>query len=144
MFKHSKIAALATVGVCLAVSAASAKTSDWPASIVGTWEGISNLTPVILTVTTQTAGGKCQSISGTLNNANSNVVNPILGYYCPDSGAVEFLRYPTNSSVAFQVYTANLAQVPLPKHTSLLMGGQFGQYSLAYGPLGQFSFAVSK
>jgi hypothetical protein len=144
MFEHNKITALAALAFCLAASAASAKTSVWPASIVGSWEGISNLTPVVLTVTSQTAGGKCQSISGSLNNLNSSVVNPISGYYCPDSGAVEFLRYPTSGNVAFQVYTANLAQVPLPKHTSLLMGGQFGQYSLAYGPLGQFSFAASK
>jgi hypothetical protein len=55
---------------------------------------------------------------------------------------VEFLRYPTNSSVAFQVYTANLSQKPAPKGQGLLMGGVFGQYSLSYGPLGQYSFSL--
>ena len=66
----------------------------------------------------------------------------MLGYYCPDSGAVEFLRYPTNSNVAFQVYTASLSQKPAPKGEGLLMGGVFGQYAPAYGPLGQYSFSL--
>jgi len=49
----------------------------WPASIVDTWNGVSNLTPVVLTVNSQTAGGKCQLISGSLTNVNSSVVNRV-------------------------------------------------------------------
>src|SRR5271156_3787940 len=63
MFKLRQIAALAIVAGCVAASGASAK-AVWPKSIVGTWNGTSNQTSIVLTVSTQTAGGDCQSISG--------------------------------------------------------------------------------
>jgi hypothetical protein len=143
MFRLRQIAALAVVAGCVAASGASAK-GAWPAKIVGTWSGLSNQSPIVLTVSTQTPGGKCQSISGTLDDVNGNYTDNVTGFYCPDSGAVEFLRYPTDSLVPFQVYSASLSQSPAGKGVDgLLMGGTFGQYSLAYGPLGQFTFALT-
>jgi hypothetical protein len=121
-----------------------AATPTWPSSIVGTWNGVSNLTQIILTVSQQTSGGRCQLISGTIEDVPTGVVGNMQGYYCPYSGNVEFLRYPTNSTVAFQVYSANLAQNPPPKNLGLLMAGTFGQYSQSYGPLGQYSFSLVK
>ncbi len=144
MFKRHHIATLAILGACLAASAASAAQPVWPANIVGTWKGLSNLSKIVLTVSTQTKGGKCQSISGTIEDVATSAVGNMLGYYCPGSGAVEFLRYPTNSNVAFQVYTASLSQNPSPQGEGLLMGGVFSQYALAYGPLGQYSFSLTK
>jgi hypothetical protein len=143
MFRLRQIAAFAIVAGCVAASGASAK-GAWPSKIVGTWSGLSNQSPIVLTVSTQTAGGKCQAISGTLEDVNGDFTDNVAGYYCPDSGAVEFLRYPNDSNVAFQVYTANLSQSPAGKGVGgLLMGGTFGQYSQAYGPLGQYSFALT-
>jgi hypothetical protein len=141
MFKTPKIAALAIIGGCLAASAASAATPTWPSSIVGTWKGLSNLSPIILTVSSE-GTGKCQIISGTIQDVDTGVVGNMSGYYCPDSGAVEFLRLATDSNVPFQVYTGSLEQKPAPKKLGLLMGGVFGQYSLSYGPLGQYSFSL--
>ena len=137
-----RIAALAIIVGCAGASAASAATPVWPTKIVGTWKGLSNLSKIVLTVSSQATSGKCQSISGTVEDVATGAVGNMLGYYCPASGAVEFLRYPTNSSVAFQVYTANLSQKPAPKGQGLLMGGVFGQYAPVYGPLGQYSFSL--
>jgi hypothetical protein len=142
MFKLRQIAALAIVAGCVTASAASAADA-WPANVVGTWSGLSNQSPIVLTVSTQTAGGKCQSISGTIYDVNGGFTGDMAGYYCPSSGAVEFLRYPTGSSVAFQVYSASLSQSHPPKHDGgIMMAGTFGQYSQAYGPLGQYSFSL--
>ncbi len=139
-----KIGALAILAACAGSSAASAATPVWPTNIVGTWTGQSNLSQIVLTVSSQGSGGKCVSISGTVKDVATAAVGNMLGYYCPSSGAVEFLRYPTSSNVAFQVYAASLSQKPVPKGVhGLLMGGTFGQYSLTYGPLGQYSFSLT-
>jgi hypothetical protein len=141
MFKLRPIAALAIVAGCFAASGASA-TAVWPASIVGTWSGISNQTSVVLTVTSQGTSGKCRSISGTMQNVGGGTTD-IAGYYCPSSGAVEFLRLPTNSSVAFQVYNASVNQAHAHA-PHLMIAGSFAQYNQSYGPLGQYSFSVSQ
>ena len=144
MFYKRQTAALAIVAGCLATSAASAS-GAWPANIVGTWSGLSNQTQIVLTVSSQTAGGKCQLISGTIQDVPGNFTGPMSGYYCPSSGAVEFLRYATGGNEPFQVYNANLSQSPAPKRIGgLMMAGTFSQYSLAYGPLGQYSVALFK
>jgi hypothetical protein len=140
MFFKRQIAVLAILAGCAAASGASAATAVWPTSIVGTWKGMSNQTAITLTITSQTAGGKCQLIAGTLTNVGGGA-NNILGYYCPSSGNVEFLREPLNSNQAYQVYNASVNQ----NHAGaphLMIAGTFGQYSLAYGPLGQYSFSV--
>lgn len=145
MFNQSKIAAVALAASCLAAASASAA-PVWPSSIVGTWSGLSNLSQIVMTVTSQTSGGsRCQSISGTIEDVATSAVGNMLGYYCPNSGAVEFMRYPTNSNVAFQVYTANLSQTDAPKSVGgVFIAGTFSQYSLLYGPLGQYSTSLSK
>ncbi len=140
-YKHP-VAALAIAALCLAATGASAATS-WPANIVGSWSGLSDQSPIVVTVSTQTAGGKCQAISGTIEDVNGGFTGNMTGYYCPSSGAVEFLRYPTGSNVAFQVYSGSLSQSKPPKNDGgLMMAGSFAQYSQAYGPLGQYSFSL--
>ncbi len=140
MFFQRQIAVWAILAGCAAASGASAATPYWPASIVGSWKGLSNQTSVVLTISSQTAGGKCQLISGTMTNVGAETTN-VYGYYCPSSGAVEFLRYPTNSNAAFQVYNATINQAHAGA-PHLLIAGSFGQYAQAYGPLGVYSFSV--
>jgi hypothetical protein len=144
MFKLRQVAALAIVAGCVAASGASAS-GTWPAKIVGTWKGLANQSPIVLTVSTQTTGGKCQTISGTIHDVQGDFTGNMLGYYCPSSGAVSFLRYPTDSNVAYQVYFANLSQSPAPKGLGgIMMAGTFSQYSLTFGPLGQYSVSLFK
>ncbi len=142
MFRKHKIAAAAMIAGCAAASAASAATASWPTSVVGTWKGVSNQTPVVVTITSQTAGSKCQVIAGTMANTGSAAI-AIDGYYCPSSGAIEFLRLPTDSAVAFQVYNGSLNQANAGA-PHIFMAGSFGQYNPAYGPLGQYSFSLTK
>jgi hypothetical protein len=139
MFKLNLVATLAIVASCAGASTASAA-ATWPTSIVGTWNGVSNQTQIVLTVTKQKKGGKCQVITGTMLNVGADTT-AIQGYYCPSSGTVEFLRFPTGGNTAFQVYNANLNQANAGA-PQLMISGSFGQYSPAYGPLGQYAFSV--
>jgi hypothetical protein len=118
--------------------------SPWPAKITGTWKGLSNQSPIVLTVSTQTTGAKCDNIAGTIHDVNGHFTGNMAGYYCPSSGTLQFLRYPANSTVAFQVYSASVSQAMPPQGEGILMGGVFSQYSTSYGPLGQYSFSLTK
>jgi hypothetical protein len=139
VYKRS-IAALAIVASCAVASAASAATPSWPVKIIGTWKGQSNQTPIVVQITAQTGAGKCQDITGTLQNVGGGT-DSIYGYYCPGSGAVEFRRFSTAFSAAIQVYGGSLNQVNAgAPHT--FMAGTFSQYELAEGPLGQYSFSL--
>ncbi len=140
MSNKRKIAALAIVAACTAASAASATTASWPAKIVGTWKGMSNQTSVVLKVTSQTGAGKCQDIQGTLQNARGET-DTIYGYYCPGSGAIEFRRFASDYSAAYQTYTGSLNQ-NYAGAPHLLIAGTFSQYITAFGPLGQYSFSL--
>jgi hypothetical protein len=135
-----KIVALAIMVACTAASAASAVTPSWPGKIVGAWKGVSNQTSVVLRITGQTGAGKCQDISGTLQNVHGGT-DSIYGYYCPSSGAIEFRRFSSAFSAAYQVYTGSLNQFNAGA-PHLLIAGTFSQYITAFGPLGQYSFSL--
>jgi hypothetical protein len=130
---------------CTLATGASAADPKWPLKIVGTWKGISNQSPIVLTVSSQSTGTTiCDNITGTIEDVKGGFTGNMIGFYCPSSGAVEFLRYPSNSNVAFQVYNGNLSQTNPPAGVKgILMGGAFGQYSTVYGPLGQASFSLT-
>ncbi len=118
--------------------------SAWPANIIGTWQGVSNQSPIVLTVTAQSAGKNCNDISGTIKDVDEGYVTNIEGFYCPSSGALQFMRFPTGGTVAYQFYTGSLSQAKPPKGvTGVLMGGSFAQYNQSYGPLGQYSFSLT-
>jgi hypothetical protein len=140
MFKFSRNAALAMAALCAAAPGASAAGPNWPSSIVGTWNGLSNQTPIVVTITAQAGTGKCQNITGTLQNVGGGT-DSIQGYYCPTTGAVEFRRFSSAFSQAIQVYNGNLNQAHAGA-PHLFMAGSFSQYVLAEGPLGQYSFSV--
>ena len=130
---------------CIASATASADTK-WPNKIVGTWKGTSNQSPIVLTISTETTGAYlCHNLTGTIEDVKGNFTGNMIGFYCPASGNVEFMRYPTGSNVAFQVYNGSLSQGPVPADVGgLLMGGSFGQYSQTFGPLGQYSFSLKR
>jgi uncharacterized protein (DUF2147 family) len=136
-----QIAALAIAVACTAASAASAVTPSWPAKIVGTWKGLSNQTSVILKITGQTGSGRCQDITGTLQNVRGGT-DTIYGYYCPYSGNIEFRRFSSAYNPAYQAYNGSLNQANAGA-PHLLIAGVFSQYILAYGPLGQYSFSLT-
>ena len=141
MNKHL-LTACALLVAC--ATGASAATTAWPGSIVGTWTGTSNQSPIVLTVSTQSSGGKCDYISGTVQDVNGGFTGNMDGYYCPSSGALQFLRYATGANVPFQVYDGSVSQTHPPRGVhGILMGGSFGQYSQSFGPLGQYSFSLT-
>jgi hypothetical protein len=140
MSHKTRIAALAMTIACAAASAASAVTPSWPAKIVGTWKGLSNETSVVLKITAQTGSGKCQDITGTLQNVRGET-DTIYGYYCPSSGAIEFRRFASGYNAAYQTYNGSLNQSNAGA-PHLLIGGTFSQYIPAFGPLGQYSFSL--
>jgi hypothetical protein len=136
---------LAACAMLVASASAASADSAWPGKIIGTWKGVSNQSPIILTVSTQSSGRMCDYISGTIQDVNGGFTGPMDGYYCPSSGALQFLRYPTGGNVPFQVYNGAVSQADPPAGVKgILMGGSFGQYSLSYGPLGQYSFSLTK
>src|ERR1700761_1671972 len=136
---------LFTAGAMLLACATGANADHaWPPKIDGTWQGVSNQSPVILTISTQTTGRNCNNIAGTFKDLNSNTTGNVLGYYCPSSGAFQFLRYPTSGNVPCQVYTGSLSQAHPPRGVKgILMGGVFSQYNTSYGALGPSSFSLT-
>jgi len=142
MSHKTRIAALAMTIACAAASAASAVTPSWPAKVTGTWKGLSNETSVVLKITAQTGSGKCQDITGTLQNVGAETTT-VYGYYCPSSGGIEFRRFGTTGGAAFQAYNGSLNQANAGA-PHMLIAGTFSQYNPAYGPLGQYSFSLTK
>ena len=136
---------LTACAMLLACATGASADSAWPGKIIGTWKGLSNQSPIVLTVSTQSAGGKCDYISGSIQDVNGGFTGNMEGYYCPSSGAVQLLRYPTGGNVAFQVYDGSVSQANPPQGVrGILMGGSFGQYSQSFGPLGRYSFSLTK
>jgi hypothetical protein len=145
MSQRSQHMACAILFGCALATGALAANPKWPTKIVGTWKGISNQSPLVLTVSTQTTGTSvCDNITGTIQDVNGGFTGNMIGFYCPSSGAVEFMRYPSGSNVPYQAYNGNLSQIKPPAGVKgILMGGSFGQYSTVFGPLGQASFSFT-
>jgi hypothetical protein len=139
--KYNRIAGLALcVATALSAGAASAATT-WPANILGTYTGGANTASVQINITSQATGSPCVAIGGTLVDTGQNLSNPIVGYYCPKSGAIAFLRQDPSSGQTFQVYRGAFAfaQNGLTKK----LAGTFGEYD-ALANLGEYPFTVSK
>jgi hypothetical protein len=118
----------------------------WPLKITGTWRGTANQSPIVLTVTTQTTGTTlCDNINGTVKDVNGGFTGNMIGFYCPSSGALEFMRYPTGGNVPYQVYSGNMSQANPPAGIGgVMVGGTFSQYSTTFGPLGQSTFFLKR
>jgi hypothetical protein len=110
-----------------------------PSSIVGTWMGFANQTAVQLVIITQGTTGACRTITGTFSNVPSGGASNIVGFYCPSTGRVAFVRNDVATNDTFQSYSANVSATG----TTLRMGGIFAQVS-PVSTLGEYNFAVSK
>lgn len=128
MFKVSVFAG-ALVAV-LAAHVQPAAADGWPSSVVGGWSVIGNLSSGTLNISSQSTSGLCQFIAGTIYG------DPIQGFYCPNSGRIQFVRKRTDNNDTIQVWTGNLSQTSSTLHmagtfTSVdpSAGGSFGEYS---------------
>jgi hypothetical protein len=130
---------LAGLGLCLITGTASAST--WPANILGTYTGGANTASIQINVTSQSAASPCAAISGNLVDTGQGITDPIVGYYCPKSGAVAFLRQDPTNGTTFQVYHGAFAAVT--HGLSNKLDGTFGEYD-ALANLGEYPFTVSK
>ena len=111
----------AAAALVSSVGAASAA-SPWPASVVGAWPMAANQSTLTLTITSQTGATTCMNIKGTLVDSVNGPSN-IVGYYCPDSGKISFLRNSTTTGLTFQAFTGNLSY----PGTTTYMAGVFEQ-----------------
>ncbi len=100
----------------------------WPLSVVGNWSVVANQSFGTLSITSQGLGD-CQPIKGTIFG------NTIVGFYCPHSGRIHFLR--NNGATTIQDYTANVSQTG----TTLRMGGTFAS---DLGAFGEYNFSGTK
>lgn len=133
---------LAGLGVCLAsaLAAGAATANTWPAKIIGSYTGGANTATIQLNITSQASGTPCVAISGNLIDTGVGLTNPVVGYYCPKSGAVAFVRNDPTTGQTFQVYHGTFAETA--RRQSNKLGGTFGEYD-ALGNLGEYPFAVS-
>jgi hypothetical protein len=114
----------------LAFGTNTAMADGWPLSVLGNWSVIANFVSGTLSITFQDTIGNCRKITGTIFG------DPIVGFYCPFSSRIHFLRNKGGTTI--QDYTANLSQAAvLPLH----MGGTFGS---DLGSFGEYNFQASK
>ncbi|WP_392534377.1 hypothetical protein [Nostoc sp. C117] len=102
----------------------------WPTSVVGTWNVTANQTSGQLVITFQDTTGQCRKILGTIFG------NSIVGFYCPSSGRIHFLR-KDSSGFTIQDYSANLSQAGTKNYIS-------GVFDSDLGSFGEYSFFGSK
>ncbi len=101
----------------------------WPLSVLGNWSVLANQSAGTLSITSQGSIGDCRPITGTIFG------NSIVGFYCPFSGRIHFLR--NSGTTTFQDYTGNVSQAGLTLH----MGGIFAS---DLGSFGEYSFSGTK
>jgi hypothetical protein len=129
---------VAAAAVCAMLSAGSAMAANWPATVVGTWSALANQSLLTLTITSMagTGTGSCRQILGTLaDNAAGGQSNTIQGFYCFETGRIQFLRKNTTTNDTFQVYTGSLSIVG----TNLYMAGTFAEDNQIPN-LGEYNF----
>ena len=73
---------------------------------------LANQNSPVLTITSQGTSGKCRPIDGTIVDAATGAHDIIIGFYCPSSGKISFLRNNSRSNVTFQVFVGNLSDAP--------------------------------
>lgn len=115
------VVAVMAFGALTAANPASA-TGNWPASVVGTWSSEANVdTSITITISSQGTAGQCRAIRGKLVDPATSANDVIVGFYCPASGRIAFLRHIGTTNAVFQAWSGNLSQT----HSPQLMGGTF-------------------
>jgi hypothetical protein len=112
----------------MGLGATTAMADGWPLSVLGNWSVVANQSAGTLSITSQGLGD-CQPIKGTIFG------NSIVGFYCPHSGRIHFLR--NNGATTIQDYTANVSQAG----PTLRMGGVFDS---DLGAFGEYNFSGTK
>ncbi len=126
----------ATAGLLLAAGAASAQ--SFPAAIIGQWTIRANNTqPFTFSVQAQSSDTPCAQITGLFGAPN----DPIIGYYCPLTGVVSFLRNSAQTGATYQVFSGQVSW----KGTGgapTRMAGSFTNYA-GSGDTGAYGFTAS-
>ena len=136
MTRTSRLLFSATL-LSVPLSLAPAHAATWPASVVGSWRGVANQTPIRLDITSQDPAGKCKAIKGTMNNEPSGGASNIQGFYCPESGRITFARKDTSSNDTFQFYSGNLSDAG----EVLRIGGIFAEINMPEH-MGEYNFCA--
>ncbi|HTZ71582.1 MAG TPA: hypothetical protein VMB71_13085 [Acetobacteraceae bacterium] len=113
---------LAASALSLAATAANAA-SPWPANVVGTWNADANQHSLSIKVTSQASSGECRQLAGSITDTGTGATGGLLGFYCPSTGRISFLRTTSGSNAAFQNYSGNVAM----KGRARLMAGVFSE-----------------
>ncbi len=102
---------LSGVSLAMLCGAAPALAQDFPPTLIGTWVMRANNSQFIaVNVNNQGTTGTCPRITGTLG-PNNTAGDPVVGYYCPATGLVSFLRTSANTGATFQVFTGQLTEL---------------------------------
>jgi hypothetical protein len=123
----------AAAAMTLFASGAMAQT--YPTSVVGTWTIRANDTqPFTVTISSQSSDAPCALIGGVMGAPNDTVV----GYYCPATGGVSFLRNSSSSGATYQVFTGQLSWTG----TLTYMTGSFSNFA-GGNDTGSYGFTAS-
>lgn len=113
-----------------------------PASLGNTtWTMQINRDVAQLVITSQSGPGApgaatCRVINGTFGIAN------IRGWYCPDTGRIQFVHKNAGSGNAVRVFTGNLSDDD-PAGT-VYMAGTVSVLDAAFGDYGEYNFSATK
>jgi hypothetical protein len=117
------------------IAAGGAMAQTYPTSIVGTWTIRANDTqPFTFTVSSQSSDAPCALIGGLMGAPNDTIV----GYYCPATGGVSFLRNSSNTGATYQVFTGGLSWTG----SKTYMTGSFSNFA-GGNDTGSFGFTAS-
>ena len=95
----------AAVGMAL-LAAGAASAQSYPGNISGTWNIRANDTEIFtFTISSQSSDTPCALITGVIGAPNDTLV----GYYCPATGGVSFLRNSASNGATYQVYTGQVS-----------------------------------
>jgi hypothetical protein len=115
--------------------AGGALAQTYPTSIVGNWTIRANDTqPFTITISSQSSDAPCALIGGLMGAPNDTVV----GYYCPATGLVSFLRNSANTGATYQVFSGMLSWTG----TTTYMTGAFSNFA-GGADTGAFGFTAS-
>lgn len=81
-------------------------------------------------------GATCRVILGTIGIA------PIRGWYCPATGALQFVHRNIDSGVAVRVFTGSLSDTTVDG--PLKMAGTVGVHNAVFGDLGTRNFSATQ
>ena len=126
---------LAAAAAMTLFAGGAAMAQAYPTSIVGTWTIRANDTqPFTFTVSSQSSDAPCAAISGLMGAPNDTIV----GYYCPATGGVSFLRNSSNTGATYQVFTGELSWTG----TTTYMTGTFSNFA-GGNDTGSYGFTAS-